>query len=285
MRRLLGLLLIVRALAPVLMVLVLVWGLGDMIGDLRAALVGPVAEIHAQVETARAAVETAKQQFETVRADITALLDNLRRFHVPDFLPDLPDNLTFPRIDIPDFDIPIPTGVDVTWSDLTATISDWIPDDCPDWIDWLCEAGRWVTRVVTIPYPSDVDFSFSDFRVRFPNIPTIRIPMPDVFGAIRDGLGGLFSGFGDLFGEFDAAFARLRDLGDSLRALPDTLNEAWGQARALYGGVQDVLVRWGVAIAAALVIIGVLMAIYYVVPFLDDFTRGWRMLFGPPPGA
>ncbi len=282
MRRFIGLLLIIRGLAPVLAVAVIVWGLGDMTGALHRAMQEPVAAIQAEIDTVRDTIDTARQQFDDLKEDLATLTRTLTRFRVPDFLPDLPNSLSLPSLNIPDVNITYPTGVSVTWTDVSGSISELVPNDCGIF-DFLCDAFRTVTRAVSISYPSGVSVSTGSFTLRIPDVPNISIPIPNVFGAIRSGLAGLFSGFDGLFDLFDGAFSSLRGLGDDLAAVTDQLGEAFGEARSLVSGVRDVLLKWGGVIVAAAVIVLALVAIGYVASFLQDITRGLRMLFQPPP--
>lgn len=287
MRRFIGLLLVIRGLSPVLAAAVIVWGLGDMTGALAAALEAPTAAIQADIETVRATVEAARVQFDDVKDDISTLVNTIARFQVPDFLPDLPDRLSLPTIEIPNFTVTYPNGVNVQWTDASGTIEELVPNDCGP-LDFLCDAFRTITRAVSIRYPSGVSITTGSFTIHIPDVPNVSIPLPDVFGALRSGLNGLFSGFDGIFDLFDGAFGSLRALGDEFTALGDELSQAFGEARSLASSLRSELARWSGLIGAAVVICLALILVSFVTGFLQDVTRGLRMLFRPapePPGG
>ena len=291
MRRLTGLLLIIRALAPILMVIVIVLTLSGLTSALQQVVDARAASIRTEVATLQAAIDSAKAQFETFKTQAEALGVRLRAFRLPNILPNLPLNISFPRLDIPDFNIQIPTGVNVTWTNGSATASEWIDGTCHDvvthlpWplsaiVETVCDAGSWVTRTVNFQYPSGVTFRFGNFRINFPAIPQFTIPMPDVFGLIRDAVGSLFGGVRDIFRAFDRATAAIRVAGDAVRDLGDGLTQAYDTTRGLLTSILAVLTRWGSVIALVLVIAAAVVVLTTFTVMLDDFTRGWRLLFG-----
>jgi DNA anti-recombination protein RmuC len=91
-RRLSGLLLIIRALAPFLMVLALYWGYSRIAADIQAAL-APMQKIDSEVAALGETIDSARQQFDSAREDVEAAVAQVQSFSVPDFLPDLPNNL------------------------------------------------------------------------------------------------------------------------------------------------------------------------------------------------
>ena len=291
MRRLIGLLLIIRALAPILMVIVIILTLGGLTGPLQRVVDSRATSIRAEVASLQTTIDTARSQFESFKTQAEALGARLRAFRLPDILPDLPLDISLPGIDIPDFTIPMPTGVDITWTSTSATVSEWIDGTCHDvvthlpWpldaiVETVCNAGKWVTRTVNFQYPSDVNFSFGDFRINFPAIPQITIPMPDVFGLIRDAVGSLFGGVQSIFRAFDRTAAAIRAAGDSVSVLADGISAAYDTTRGLLTSVLAWLTRWGTVIVVVLVIVAGLVVLTTFTTMLDDFTRGWRLLQG-----
>lgn len=291
MRRLTGLLLILRALAPILMVIVIVLTLSGLTAALQRVVDARAASVRAEVAALQESIDVAKAHFEAFKTQAEALGARLRAFRLPDILPDLPLNISFPRIDIPDFNIRIPTGVRVTWSNGSATASEWIDGACHDVVTWLpwpldsivetvCDAGSWVTRTVNFQYPSGVSFTFGNFRINFPAIPQITIPLPDVFGLIRDAIGNLFGGVRDIFRAFDSAAAALQTAGDAVRVLASGLSTAYDTTRGLLTTILAWLTHWGTLIVVVLVIVVGLVVFSTFATMLDDFTRGWRLLFG-----
>ena len=110
--------------------------------------------------------------------------------------------------------------------------------------------------------------------------------IPGDFGTI---FGGLANVFNDLFAGLKNVFQPVADLlkGVSglftpLQAIPDSLGRAVDQGRVMLQSLGAVVQQWGgVLIVGALVILA-LVAVDSIVPFVDDFTRGWGMLVRRP---
>lgn len=255
MSRLIGLLLIIRALSPVLVLLVIAITVGIILGDLRAAVDPPIRTIRTELDTIRSTVEDVRADFEAVTREVTAVVNALGSFSLPNIIPNIPDFFSIPSLDIPDLTVPVPT---VSVQTTTTTI-----------------VG------ISITYPSGITVGTRNITLVIPNIPSFNVPLPGL-GALDDAIRNALSGITGIFDVFDEAFASIGQLSDTLRAVPDSFNAISTQTQALLDGLGSVISQWGSTLATVLIILGVLVVIYFAAPFLDDLRRGWRMLNGQP---
>lgn len=284
MRRLLGLLLVIRAFAPVLAILVILWGIGQMTADFQRVVNPRVERIETELADLEKKLQHAQAEFETARTHITAALEALQAFQIPDLLPNFPDSIALPRITIPDPSIRVPNSVSIEWSNFSYVVEDWVPNDC-GFLDFLCDAGDWVLETVTrvASYPSDINIGTRRLTLTIPDLPNLSIPMPDVLLDLRDGLASVFDELFGIFDIFDGTLASLRALGDTLQVVPDTITAIGDGFSAAFDSVGRLATRWGGLLLIVLVLLGSLVAVNIIVPMLDDLTRGLRMLFGALP--
>lgn len=252
MSRLLGLLLIVRALSPILILLVIAIAVAVILGDLRAAVDEPIQNMKSEFDEIRTTVEDVREDFETVAAEITEVVDALQSFSLPTIIPNIPDFFSIPSLDIPDLTVPAPT-VSVQ----------------------MCS----VSIGVTISYPCGLTVGTRNITLAIPNIPSFNVPMP-ALGALDDALRSALSGITGIFDVFDEAFASIGELSETLQAVPDSFNAISAETQALLDALRDLLVKWGSTLSLVLIILAVLVVIYFAAPILDDLRRGWRMLRG-----
>ena len=252
-RRISGLLLMVRALAPILIVLVIGVAGWIVLSDVRAAVDPPLATIRGEIGEIRETVGAVRDDLTAVNAEITSLVSALQAFSIPNLIPNIPGNLSFPSLNIPNVNIPIPS-VSVRTSSTNI-------------------AG------VNISYPSGINVGSTSFNLDLPNIPGFSVPLPglgDVDDLLRSGLSGITS----VFDAFDTAFSSIGDLNATLQAVPEHFSTITTQTENLVTNIRGVLTRWGETLLIVMVILLALVMIYLGVPLLDDLTRGWRLLRG-----
>lgn len=253
MSRFLGLLLILRALSPILIVLIIAVAVSIILGDLHAAVDEPIQNMKTEFDEIRTAVEDARQDFEDVAREVTDVVNELQSFSLPNLIPNIPDFFSIPSLDIPDLTVPVPT--------ITVNTS------------------RIDLGPATITYPSSITVGSRNVTLTIPNIPSFNVPVPDL-GALDDALRNALSGITSVFDEFDEAFASISVLSETLQMVPDSFNAISTEMQALLDGLNGLLVRWGGTLATVLVVLAALVVLYFAVPILDDLRRGWRMLRG-----
>ncbi len=252
-RRISGLLLILRALAPLLIILVLGITGSIVLADVRAAVDPPLATIRGEITEIQATVGEVRDDLNAVSEEVTSLVNALQAFSIPNLVPDIPDNLSFPSLNIPNVSIPIP-NVSVRFSSTNV-------------------AG------VNIRYPSGLNVGSRNYDLDLPNIPSFSVPLPGL-GEVDNLLRTALSGVTGVFDAFDTAFSSIGVLNDTLQTVPDHFNAITSETENLVDNFQRVLVSWGQTLLIVVVILLVLVIIYLGVPVLDDLTRGWRMLRG-----
>ncbi len=288
MRRLSGLLLIIRALTPILIVLTLYWGYTRVAADIQTAL-APMAQIESEVAALGATIGTARDQFDAAREDVETAVAQIQNFSVPDFLPDLPSNLSIPSLDIPTVNLPIVPTVNVGFTNATGTVSRTIEGACRTVFDFfgigslVCDPVRTVTDSVQIRYPSSISFGTQNFRINFPAIPGFTLPVPDVMGTIAAGLNSVFDEFTSIFNVFEGSLKAVTALGERISVLPDNFGAISAAGQDIVTNLTSVFqARSGLIMVAILVVLALLI-IYFGVGFLDDLGRGFGMLLGRSP--
>lgn len=271
-RRLLGLLLILRALAPFLIIGVIAVVGSVIVSDLQAALEEPVRSIDAAFRDAQTAIESAREDVETLTREVTSVVDRLRSFSLPNVIPNLPVSLTLPRIELDSLTIPIP-DISVRWSNSPRITY-------PSSLDFSWTSGLSITwSDFSIRYPSSISISTSNYRLDLPDIPQVSIPLPGL-RELGNLIRGAFSSLTGVFDVFDEAFGAISGLGESVQAVSESITAVVGEAKTALETLRDTVMRWGGVLAAAGVVLLVLAVIYFIVPSIDDFQRGWRMLRG-----
>ena len=285
MRRLSGLLLIIRALAPVLAVLTLYWGVTQVAGSFRGVL-APVRAMEAEVAALGETIDTARQQFDEARGDVEATMAALPSFRVPDLLPNLPSNLSIPALNIPNLTVPIVPTINVQFTNATASVSRVIDGACRTVFDFfgignlVCDPAKTVFDSLSFSYPSRISFGTRNYVINFPRIPGFTIPMPSFFNTLSDGLKAIFQPIDSIFDQFDSIFAQANALGQKVSDLPDNLSGIASAGQQLFADLQRVGLQRGGLVTLAAIALGVLAVIYVVAGTLDDFFRGLRLLFG-----
>ena len=287
-RRLSGLLLIIRALVPFLMLLTLYWGYSRIAADVAEAL-APIESIEIEVVALGDTIDTAREQFDAAREDVEAAVSQIQRFRIPDFLPDLPTNLSIPSLDIPTVNVPIVPTVSVRFTNATGSVSRTIEGACRTVFDFfgigslVCDPVRTVTDSVSFSYPSGIDFGTQNFQINFPEIPSFNIPLPDVMGTIADGFDNLFDEFTSIFNVFEGTFNSVTALGNRISSLPENIGTIATAGQTIATNLGMVATeRAGLVMWSALVVV-ILLVIYFSVSLLGDLGRGIGMLLGAPP--
>ncbi|MAS36541.1 MAG: hypothetical protein CL610_21230 [Anaerolineaceae bacterium] len=253
MGRLIGLLLILRALAPVLIVLIIGGTVAVVLGDVQAAVDPPLTVIRTEMAEVRDTVEAAGENIEAVSDEVTDLVSVLGSFNLQIVIPNIPANLSFPSLDLPSVNIPVPS---VSMRTTTTTI-----------------AG------VSITYPSGLNIGSTTFSLNIPNIPSFSVPLPGLSQLDND-LRAALSGVTGVFDTFDAVFDSVGDLVGTLGQVTDHVSAITEQTDQMTQSLRRVMGRWQATLMIAVLAVLGLVLLYFGVPILDDFRRGWRMLRG-----
>jgi hypothetical protein len=285
MRRLSGLLLVIRALAPVLAVLTLYWGVTQVTAGFRGVL-APVQAIETEMAALGETIDTARAQFDMVRGDVEAAMAALPSFRIPDLLPNLPSNLSIPALDIPNLTVPIVPTISVQFTNATASVSRVVEGACHTVFDFfgvgdlVCDSAKTVIDSLSFSYPSGISLGTRSYTINFPRIPGFTIPMPSFFNTLSDGLKDIFRPIDRIFDQFDRIFAQANALGQKVSNLPDNLNGIASAGQQLFANLQRVGQERGGLVMLAALLLGALAVIYVVAGTLDDLFRGLRLLFG-----
>ncbi len=284
MQRLIGLLLLIRAFTPVLIALICVWLLNQMLTDLRTAVALPVRAIDHEVAALQAAAAEAEAKFAELNGYVDTAVSTLQRFNISQLVPNLPVNFSLPSINVPDVNIPIPSSVNVQFTSISGQVRRAV-DDCSNIpiIGLICDGIKFVTDQVNVSYPSGISVGTSNFRINMPTIPSLNVPIPNVFGPMVDGINSLFSGLADIFDIFEPAIASITRLGESTQALADNFGILLHTAEEVWNAVTAILGRYTSLFLLGALAIGVLVILSFASAFVDNLTRGLSLLFGRTP--
>jgi len=99
---------------------------------------------------------------------------------------------------------------------------------------------------------------------------------------IRDDLNSLFRGAEIVFRPFGELLDSVEGLFAPLQAIPDGLGRAVRQGGEIFNRLRQVAIQWGQMLTIVVIVVGALAAISILLPLVDDFRRGWAMLFRRP---
>jgi hypothetical protein len=270
MSRLLGLLIILRALAPILLVALIVLTVNNVVADLRLAVEEPLDRINDQAEVLRGTFDEAKTAYQQVETRVTTVVNSIRQ--LPNLIPDISAIITIPAITLPDPVIPLPT-FQVT--NFTLRYPSGINFSSVTILGFSVPSGLNITwSNVSIP---TITTGVNNFRIDLPNIPAFNVPIP--------GLDIIEAALGEVTGVFDDvsnAFKEVTDLGTILNVVPDEFNQLIADGNQLVRSVREVGVRWESNVRTVILAAVILFVVIYVTSFLEALDRGWRMLLGLP---
>lgn len=257
-RRLSGLLLILRALSPIFIVLIVGSVFMVVLADLANVIDEPVQRIQEEIVDVGATLADVKDDVTAVVDDVSAVVQVFNDFDLSLSLPDIPTQLQMNGINLPSVTLrlPDPTKVTISRSSLPSPFN-------------------------SIRYPSGITIGSSNIAVDIPDIPAFNIPIPGAtqlntaFDSAYSEILSVFDTLTSVFDSFDALIV-------SLQTLPDRFGNIITELNTLSSNVGQLFIKWSTTLSIAIVIVLVLVVIYYIVPILDDFTRGWRMIRGLP---
>ncbi len=256
--RLIGILFILRGLAPFLIVMI-VGGIATIvINDLEAAVARPVDTMREEVANITDAFGDIGEELSRVVSDVNSVVSALNNFSLPNLLPNIPTQINFPSLSIPNLSIRVPNPASIV---VTTT--------------GISLMGQ------TVRYPSGISVGTTNFTLNFPSIPAVNVPLPGM-SQVNQALDDVLDEIGSVFDVFDPVFSSLSELTTSLRVLPDSFGTITTEAQTLISNIQNTFNSWRQSLFIAVVLILVLVIIYFGVSFLDDVNRGWRMLRGLP---
>jgi phage-related protein len=264
LRRLLGLLLIVRGVTPFLIVAVIAIVGGLVIGDIQAATREPIQAIEAEFNTIRTNVDTLKSNVDIVVQKADAVVTEVQAF-----VATATTSINDAAQQVSDLVKPINTAISGIQSALNGVKSG---------LQAFVDAASSVWNVLK------TGCNFIPGCPALPSIPAIpSLNLPDLlpdFGPAVHAIQTAFTPLQNIFSDFGPVVQGIQQMGATLQSLPERFNTITAQAGELLNGVRDVVGRWGSIFATAVIILVVLSIIYFVTPLIDNIRRGWRMLRG-----
>lgn len=215
MRRIQGLLLMVRAFTPIIIVLLIAGLAMTFVRDLSAGLAKPIQTISDEAVVIETALTNAKEDFTAVQTTVSALVEDLESFTIPNPLSGLSTSLTIPAISVPDLPpIPIP-DVSVSWR--TRSIR------YPSGLDFSFTSGLDITwSNFSVRYPTSISVTTDNLNLSIPDIPSFSVSIPGM-SLLRTAVGNIINRVTSIFDVFDPALSAINDLTKTLQVLPDSV--------------------------------------------------------------
>ena len=272
MRRIQGLLLIVRALTPIIIILLIAGLAMTFVRDLSASLEAPIQAISDEVEVVETALADAQEDFLAVQTTVGKLVEDLEDFTIPNPLATLSTNLTIPSINIPDLPpIPIP-DVDVSWR--TRSIR------YPSGLSFSFTSGLDITwSNFSVTYPRSISVTTDNLNLSIPDIPSFNVNIPGL-GLLRTAVGNIIDEVTSIFDVFDPALTAINDLTKTLQVLPDSVDTIITATQTAAGNAGQTVAHWSNLILLVTGIILLLVLNYIFTGMLQDLQQGWAMIRG-----
>jgi flagellin-like hook-associated protein FlgL len=262
-KRLLGLLLIIRALTPVLIVLV-VAVLGSVIlNDLQDVLKQPVQTINTQLNTLQTTLDGAKQDFQNVSSHVTTVVNAISSVRLPDLHINIPTNISIPPITIPSASVPVPTA-----SVSTSTYS----------FGSISAFGQTVS-LGSITYPSGISIGTTNKTLSFPSVPGFNVPLPGL-DTVKSAVNGALNDVKNQLDAVSGTFNSIGALSIKLQSINNSVSSIVVETQNAMISVGGLASKWASALLVAMIVILVLVVIYTFTGIIEDFTRGWNLLLG-----
>lgn len=255
-RRLLGVMYLLRAVTPFVVILA-VGSVGlSLINELQHTLTGPAQELSNALTEVEASVGVVQEELGSISQDLanaTNALDDL--LTVPDLVPEIPDSIRIPDLEIPDAVVPVPEA-QVQFSSIDV-------------------AGT------GIRYPSDINLTTKDHNLDIPAIPAVDVAIPGM-GTLDEELANALTPITAIFSDFNAVFSGVQALKSELEQIPESATVIATQSELLVNGLQATARSWRNRLVIVLILLLLLAVNYFIIPSISDFHQGLRLLRGQP---
>ncbi len=266
LRRLFGLMLIVRGLSPLLVVIVIAVTGSLIIGDVQAAMQAPVQAIENEINTIKASFDTIRTNIDTVRQQAATVVSQVQSFAAG-----VAGTINTVTQQIGSFTQPINnaiSGLQSTLNTIRSGLQGFI-NAANSVLSVLRSGCRIIPGCPSLP--------------SIPSIPNLNLPnlVPNLTPLIN-AMSSILSPLQSIFNDFAPAVDSIRQLGAALQTLPDKFNTIIARGGEVLNGLRSVVARWGSIFTVVIIILAVLTVIYFGVPVIDNISRGWRLLRGLP---
>lgn len=255
-QRFLGVMYLIRALTPFIVILALGIVGVSIINELQNELVAPAQAFSDALSELETSIGIVQEELGAVSQDLaaaTSALDGL--LSIPDLVPEIPGSISIPELDIPNAVVPVPDA-QVSFSNI--------------------DVG-----VTNISYPSDISVSTTNYDLDIPAIPAVDVAVPGL-DVLDEELAAALAPVTSIFAEFNDVFSGVQELKAELEQIPESASEIAEQGEILVNGVQDTARKWRNRLLFVLVILLLLAVNYFILPSIDDFRRGLLLLRNQP---
>lgn len=276
MNRLIGLFILFKTLAPVLLVVAGALTINSIFADLQSAINPPLQIINQRAESLQQNFETAQAQFATLSTRINQVVSRVS--DLPNLIPTIPGNFTMPSLSIPAPNaLTVPT---VTWSTATLRYPSGIDFDLATILGFLnVPTGfsvTWSNR--SIP---TLTASTTTLPISIPSIPSFNVNLPGL-DLVRSAVDFLRT----TFDRVSNAFSSLNVLGSTLENMGADFNTIVSQTTTVLANMRDTGAKWAGQVALLLLATVVILGVIFAVTILNNLRIGLHMvLTGQRPPA
>lgn len=268
MNRLIGVFILFKTLAPVILVVAGALTINNIFGDLQAAINPPLQVINQRAESLQQNFETAQTQFATLSTRINQVVSRVS--DLPNLIPTIPGNFTMPSISIPaPNSLTVPT---VSWTSVTLRYPSGIDFDLVTILGFLnVPTGfsvTWSTR--SIP---TLTASTTTVPISIPSIPSFTVNLPGL-DLVRSAVNFLRTTFDRVSNAFDS----LNVLGSTLEGMGEDFNAIVSQTSTVLVNMRDTGARWAGQVALLLLATVVILGIIFALTILNNLRIGLHMI-------
>lgn len=276
MNRLIGLFILFKTLAPVLLVVAGALVINSIFTDLQSAINPPLQVINQRAESLQQNFETAQTQFATLSTRINQVVSRVS--DLPNLIPTIPGNFTMPSISIPaPNSLTVPT---VTWTSVNLRYPSGIDFDLVTILGFLnVPTGfsvTWSNR--SIP---TLTASTTTLPISIPSVPSFNVNLPGL-DLVRSAVNFLRT----TFDRVSNAFSSLNVLGSTLEDMGADFNAIVSQTTTVLVNMRDTGAKWAGQVALLLLATVVILGVIFAVTILNNLRIGLHMvLTGQRPPA
>jgi hypothetical protein len=268
MIRLMGLFILFKTLAPVIIVILFALTLNSALADLRGTLETPMNTINQRTEQLQNNFEAVKSNMENLSASVTAVTNRVNQ--LASLIPTIPSQLTIPAITVPS-----PPALPVPNVSLTPrTIS------YPSGISFNTTTILGVSLI-----PTGLNVTWSNLSVPTVNVTTsqqtITIPSIPSFNVTVPGLNTAANAIAALRQSFDPirdAFNDVRALGSTLDAIGADFSAVASETAAILNGISETGGRWAQQVLTLTIALVIVLGVIFAVTILNNLRTGLHML-------
>ena len=257
--RLLGFAYLLKAFTPLIVILLIAGTAIHIVNQVNRTLATPLGLLSDSVDQLQNNARAVGTEMQNVSQNLVKVGETMKQFpDVAKLVPEIPESIDIPEIDVPDIKVPVPTA---SMGSKEVNL------------------GLGKVDIPTLSIGSE------DKNIKVPNIPKVNVPVP--------GLAKLDEEFGDAFEPVSSAFknintefgnvsAKMGTLKTEVEKAADSAKQIPVQGQALLSSARDLIATLRRTVMIGLVILVLLAANWFIIPAIRDFQQGMALIRGVP---